>query len=276
MRTVWVTDIHLNFVSDAGFHRFIAEVRDAQPDAVLVGGDIGEAKSFAGYLERMAGEVGVPIHFVLGNHDYYQGSILGVRQAARDLSDRCDKLNWLAESDPIMLSEQTALVGHGGWGDARAADLLASDVILNDYLLIEELRQANGDNPLTSRDILTTQLVAALQRLGDEAAAHIRRMLPAALARCDHVIVLMHVPPFREACWHDGHISDDNWAPHFTCVAAGDALLEVANQHPAKQITVLCGHTHSAGFAKISDNLEVFTGDAVYRQPNVQRTIDVV
>ena len=53
MRIAWTTDLHLNFVSDAGVERFVEEVRNARPDAVLVGGDIGEADGFTGYLERI-------------------------------------------------------------------------------------------------------------------------------------------------------------------------------------------------------------------------------
>ena len=46
----------------------LEEVRDVHADAVLTGG--GEADSFAAYLERVADALGLPIHFVLGNHDY--------------------------------------------------------------------------------------------------------------------------------------------------------------------------------------------------------------
>jgi 3',5'-cyclic-AMP phosphodiesterase len=38
------------------------------------------------------------------------------------------------------LTPNTALVGHDGWGDGRLGDLNWSGVILNDFLLIEELR----------------------------------------------------------------------------------------------------------------------------------------
>ncbi len=275
MRVAWTTDLHLNFVSDTDIDQFLEEVRDVHADAVVVGGDIGEADTFAAYLERLTDAIGLPIHFVLGNHDYYKGSISGVREVARALSERSDLPNWLTESDPVWLTDNTALIGHGGWGDAQAADFLKSDVILNDYLLIEEFREANGDDVPSPENILTRNLMTVLQGLGDEAAAHFRRVLPTALQRCDHVLVLMHVPPFREACWHDGHLSDDNWAPHFTSVAAGEVLLEFMQQHPQKRMTVLCGHTHSSGSVQIRDNLEVLTGDAVYGRPKVQRVFDV-
>lgn len=40
-----------------------------------------------------------------------------------------------------------------------------------------------------------------------------------------------HVPPFREASWHQGRISDDDWLPHFTCKAVGDVLREAMVAH---------------------------------------------
>lgn len=275
MRIAWTTDLHLNCADARAIDRLVQELRDADADVVLVGGDVGEADSFAGYLERLAEAVGKAVHFVLGNHDYYRGSISGVRASARALCGRSDRLNWLADSGPVRLTDRTALVGHGGWGDARAADFLRSDVVLNDYLLIEELRETHRGGVPSVEWILSPDLMAVLQRLGDEAGEHFRRVVPEALARRDHVLALMHVPPFREACWHQGRTSDDNWAPHFTCVAAGEALLECMERRPEKRLTVLCGHTHGSGFVQVRKNLEVFTGGAEYGRPAVQRVIEI-
>jgi 3',5'-cyclic AMP phosphodiesterase CpdA len=273
VRVAWTTDLHLNFVDDEHVARFIGDVRNLRPDALLIGGDIGEADTFAGYLQRLADELDAPIHFVLGNHDYYKGSIAAVQEEARRICRDSNGLNWLAESDPVWLNDRTALVGHGGWGDARAGDFLASDVVLNDYLLIAELRSAADVR--RPENILNPVLMATLHRLGDETAEHLRRVLPEALGRREHVLVVMHVPPFREACWYRGTVSDDNWAPHFTCLAAGKVLLELAERHPQRQITVLCGHTHSPGHAQIRDNLEIRTGEAEYGEPKVQSVLEL-
>ena len=83
------------------------------------------------------------------------------------------------------------------------------------------------------------------------------------------------MPPFREACWHEGRISDDDWLPHFTCKAVGDVLSEAMRARPDRQMTVLCGHTHGAGEAEILPNLRVSTGGAVYGEPEVQRVFEV-
>ena len=109
--------------------------------------------------------------------------------------------------------------------------------------------------------------------LGDQAAAYFREILPKALARYRNMLLLTHVPPFKEACWHEGHISDDEFLPHFACQAVGDVLIEMMQSHPECNLTVLCGHTHGSGTAQILPNLQVKTGGAEYGQPALQETI---
>ena len=155
-------------------------------------------------------------------------------------------------------------MGHDGWADGRLGDYPNSDVVLNDYYLIEELRW------LDPRERLKR-----LNALGDEAAAHFRALLPEAFERFSHLIVVTHVPPFREASCHQGQPSNDNWLPHFSCKAVGEALVEAMTAHPDRQMTVLCGHTHGAGEAQILPNLLVLTGGAVYGEPRVQRVLEI-
>jgi 3',5'-cyclic AMP phosphodiesterase CpdA len=195
---------------------------------------------------------------VLGNHDFYGSSVSDVRGRATALS-RQGRAVWLGATDVVALSERTGLVGHDGWGDARFGDHHGSEVLLNDFIRIADLvlpdRQRLGE---------------ALGRLGDESAAHLGRVLPSALGRFDHVLVLTHVPPFREACWHDGKTASDDFLPYFACRATGEVLLEQASRHPDRRLTVLCGHTHSPGeFAPLA-NLRVLTGGARYGSPQVQ------
>jgi hypothetical protein len=80
-------------------------------------------------------------------------------------------------------------LGHDGWADGRPGDYAVSDVFLNDYLLIKELAGLDAEARL-----------GRLHDLDDEAAAHFRAGLPAALSGFRRLIVLTHVPPFREAC----------------------------------------------------------------------------
>jgi 3',5'-cyclic AMP phosphodiesterase CpdA len=275
-RIAWLTDLHLNFVTDDDrIAALVRDISDARPDTLLVGGDIGEAPTFASYLDDLATALKLPIYFVLGNHDYYKGSVAAVRDAALSLSQKSKQLTWLPDAGVVPLTEKTSLIGHGGWGDGRAGNFLQSGVVLNDYLLIEELRDAHGALYPIENAVLTVPLLKKLQALGDEAADHFRAVIPSAIQTSNNILVLTHVPPFREACWHEGNLSDDNWAPHFVCQAVGEVLVEFMRQHPEKQMTVLCGHTHSFGRASILDNLEVLTGQAKYGEPIVQQVLNV-
>ncbi len=281
-RLAWLTDLHLNFVAPARFDQLLGEIAAERPDGLLIGGDTGEGHSFVRYLERIAKAVGVPVWFVLGNHDFYRSSIVSTRLSARLASRREPNLHWLCDAGVVRVGEDTALVGHDGWADARTPNFDTSDVLLNDYLLIEELRATTGVEQFSPEAIasagvslLTPGLKMALHELGDESAAHFRRVVPEACEAAAHIVVLTHVPPFREACWHERRISDNNWAPHFCNVAAGRALAECMEARPDRRMTVLCGHTHGAGTATILPNLTVITGGARYGEPRLQRMIDV-
>jgi predicted MPP superfamily phosphohydrolase len=263
LRVAWLTDVHLNFVALGQVDAFLAEVRDCSPDVVLLGGDIAEAHDVVGYLERIDDALGRPVYFVLGNHDYYRGSIAQVRRDVAALCARRPRLCYLTQSEPRELAPGVGLVGHDGWADARTGDYLRSLVMMNDYKLIQELA---GMNKLDRWPLL--------RALGDEAAAHIRRVLPAALERYAEIVLLTHVPPLREACWHEGRTSDDEWAPHFTCQAMGEAIVEVMRERPDRKLTVLCGHTHGDGETWPLTNVRIITGGAEYGRPEVKRVFE--
>lgn len=264
MRITWVTDIHLNFVDDEGIERFCREIAATACDGLLIGGDIGEAPSIAPYLEGLAQSLQRPVYFVLGNHDYYHGSIRDVRQWAAAITAQSRWLRWLPAAGVIALTPRTALVGHDGWSDGRLGDFLGSPVRLNDYRLIAELRGL--EKPV---------LLAKLEALGDEAADYLSGILRQALPRFENTIVLTHVPPFRESCVYQGKPGDPNWLPHFTCKAMGDVLETLMGQYPGRQMTVLCGHSHSAAEIEVLPNLRVITGPARYGHPTVAAVFDV-
>jgi Icc protein len=264
LRAGWLTDIHLSFVSSGTRSRFYAQLRDQHLDVILLGGDIGEADSVVQFLTEIESGLGIPIYFVLGNHDFYRGSIAGVCEAVARRVAGSRWLRWLPTSGVVSLTDTTALVGHDSWADGRLGDFFGSDVMLNDYALIAELT-----------DLSWTERYAKLNALGDEAAAFLGDRVAEALSYRQNVVVLTHVPPFRESCWHEGHISNDDYLPHFACRAVGERLADIMRVHPESLMTVLCGHTHSSGRARILSNLEVFTGDAKYGEPRLQQVFEL-
>lgn len=258
-RLAWATDIHLDFVSFNGVVEFCYAVSQAACDALVITGDIGESDSVVGYLETLAARINLPIYFVLGNHDFYGGRIVEVRARVSELAAARQHLHYLPVAGVVPLNRTVALIGCDGWGDAQLGRGFHSRVELQDHYLIRDLAA-----------LPTMGRFARVRALGEEEAERVRELLPKALDEYQHVVFATHVPPFREACWHRGKISDDDWLPHFTCKAVGDALLEIMRKYRTRKLTVLCGHTHGAGVAQMLPNLVVYTGGAHYGMPALQ------
>ena len=269
MRLAWATDIHLNHATNAAQHKFCQAVKD-QADALVVTGDIAESPTIGRFLTAMMTLAERPCYFVLGNHDYYRGSIADTRFYVAQLVGEAKNLVYLNLTGVVELTPHAALVGHDGWADTRLGDFDDSDVILNDFLLIEELCCWKDSHTLDK-----PALRQALQALGDEAARHLKAVLPVAAEKYPHVIVATHVPPFREATWYQGRPSADDYLPFFSCKAVGDVLLDVAQSRSGCQILVLCGHTHGGGEVQVLENLRILTGPADYKKPEIQQIIDV-
>lgn len=261
-KILWTTDIHLNFLKNKELEFFIKEIQNKTPDILLIGGDTGEAQSVCSYLQKLEQAIECPIYFVLGNHDYYHGSLSKVNKSVCHLSDSSKKLFFLDTIPFVELTKEVALIGQGGWADGKFGDYKSSEVVLNDYVLIDEFIGLNKN-----------QRLKKLNELGNEAASKIKKKLIFVFKKYKKVLCLTHVPPFRESCWHEGKISDDNYLPHFSCKAAGEAIKKIMQSRPNCNLEVLCGHTHSPGSTQILDNLNVITGKASYGKPEIQKII---
>lgn len=173
---------------------------------------------------------------------------------------------WLPASGMQVLAGNTILVGQDGWADGRLGDYQNSRVAINDSRMITDLFQA--------KILGKFQLLEKMQVLADADAMQLQNDLQLAVNRDPKkIIVLTHVPPFKESCMHMGKISDDNWLPYFSSKIIGDVLLEVANKYPLIDFLVLCGHTHSEANYQVLPNLLVKAGKAEYRYPQLQEMI---
>ena len=75
----------------------------------------------------------MPIYFVLGNHDYYHGSIAETRARVIELCGTHPRLRYLTALDEVeALTRHVGLVGHDGWADGRAGDYARSLVMMQD------------------------------------------------------------------------------------------------------------------------------------------------
>ena len=265
----WLTDIHLNFVDDAEREWFLRSVGQ-QADAVAVSGDITDSRQLPEHLREIEEFIGKPIYFVLGNHDFYHSSVAETRPKATEIAQASQYLNYITSMGVVELSSTSAIIGHDGWADGRVGDYENSNVILSDHLLIGEISKWYERSTLDKSGLRNT-----LRSLADEAAQHLETTLEDAACRYDNIILVTHVPPFREASWHEGTVSDEDYLPYFACKVVGDVLGKVMQAHPQSRLLVLCGHTHGGGELKLLENLHVLTGEAEYGKPAIQQVVDI-
>ncbi len=262
-RLAWVTDPHLNHVPLQAWEQWINVVLLLRADGVVITGDVSESDDVVFQLIRLASELAMPVYFVLGNHDFYQGSIPDTRrrviEAARDES----RLNYLTDCRPIHLDDGVYLIGEDGWGDATVGDYENSLVRLNDFALIQDF---SCSDPARWKEMLIGEGQASAQRVAEKI-----EQVP---ADARQLLIATHVPPFRESCWYQGKTTDDHWAPFFVCGSIGRVLDRASQDRPQCMFTVLCGHTHNEGIARMRDNLIVYTGAAEYGVPEVEGMIE--
>lgn len=267
MKFTWLTDIHLNFLEQEARLLFYQDILKTNCDAILISGDIAEAPSIAEILQEMCTHTNKPIYFVLGNHDYYRGQIDQVREEMTFLTKSQPLLHWLPASGPQFLEKNIVLAGQDGWADGRFGDYYNSRASLNDSKMIIDLFQ--------QKILSKNHLLEKMQQLADADAKQLENNLKQALSKNPKkIIVLTHIPPFKEACWHKNRMSNDDYLPFFSSRATGDVLINIAQETPTIDFLVLCGHTHSAHTYQPLNNLVIQAGKAEYFQPKPQSIIE--
>lgn len=237
--------------------QFARTLSDEEVSGVILTGDI----TMAPYLERdlklLQSNLGVPVWYVHGNHDFYYGNFKDVWLKSQEITKLNSDIVWLdgAADEPISLTENSCLVGVDGWYDIQLGLAEHSRLRMTDFDLIENFRL---------EDHMT--IVSKSRQLAFESAEWLREKLLKAIAGSwKTVYVATHVPPFAEASLApDGSRSDSTWAPYMSNSILGTTLKEIAKTHPEKDFKVLCGHTHTPVICWILRNLEIKVGKAEY------------
>ncbi len=115
----WLTDIHLEFLGSKETIAFVKELASQKLDGLFLTGDISTASQIEAHLQLFEDLYQSPVYFVLGNHDYYGGSIEAVRKMVEKTCYKSKWLHWLPKSGIVALGKETCLIGHDGWADGR-------------------------------------------------------------------------------------------------------------------------------------------------------------
>lgn len=269
----WITDPHLNHLRDGKMLLdFVKRLDARKSDGLLITGDIAESQSLFEFLGLLSGAYRRPIYFVLGNHDYYGAWMKDTKALVKDVCQAVPAgiLNWMPDTDVLMINRRTAIVGHDGWYDGQEGKpgLRFS---------LEDFYAPRGVTDLIrALSFGSHYLFDKLWELGSAAAKHIRSAVTKAHNRGAHrVLILTHVPPFLEASYFRGKPSEARAAPFFVNKVLGDTLLDLAKEFPELKLEVYAGHTHSKREYQVQPNLVVHVGSARYgKLPTFQKPIE--
>ena len=259
----WASDLHLVFVPRGPLHAFCESLAQTSADAIAITGDISDGPRLERHLSLIAGSVQKPIFVLLGNHDRYHNSFADAEEQVRRVVEIHPHVHRLTGSEIIELNAHIALVGVDGWADGQSGSGPASPIVLSDTVLID--------------DLATLSRAAAWKKIAGLSCAFaetIKPTLSAAMSSFREVILLTHVPPLREATWHEGSMSAPDFLPHFCNARLGEVIREACARYRESKLTVLCGHTHSEGVHQEA-NLTVLTAGAAYGSPRIDRVLPI-
>ena len=147
-RTLWVTDPHLEFLTDDASTRaqFLQELRQEPADAIQITGDITNAANLKTELERLA-QLDGPVYFILGNHDFYGGTITGSSDIAKKVAkDYRERLIYLDDTWIVRLTNTATLTGVNGFADSLAGKGSKTKARINDFFHIQNFASLQNDS----------------------------------------------------------------------------------------------------------------------------------
>ncbi len=256
---VWMTDIHLDCLGQSQIIEWCQKVKQNNIDCegVLITGDIALAPILFASLRTLREHLEMPLWFVCGNHDFWDGSIVEIRKEILKGDLAKDGIVWLGGVEYVPFGESIALVGHDGWYDALNGDPKKSRFVMNDWFRTEEF-SGNLHN-----------VVSTARKLAAGAVTHIENACNKAIDDGrTKIIMLTHFPPFAESCFYRGQRTHEHALPWYSSRMMGEALSLLSEKHPAINFTVLCGHTHSFSDIAIRPNLRVVVGNSDYGSPD--------
>jgi len=267
----WCSDIHLDKLRrPEQFALFFDKINDPKyNDGIFITGDIALGNMIVEFLHAFEkAAANKKIWFVLGNHDYYNTSFKAMSNKLKKFDGQNSNCCYLTnKKQSVQLNDFTCLVGVDGWYDGKYAPFENSKLLMKDDIdLIKEFKSLSTMNDFYS----------SCKQYSVEFAKKLELQLQDAIEKnYKTVIVLTHVPPFKENSVYDGKQSDKDWLPFFSSKEIGDVLLKFAKNNPFVNFRVFCGHSHGTAYYSPIMNLECKTSYAKYGYPTITETITI-
>jgi predicted MPP superfamily phosphohydrolase len=277
MQIGWTTDIHLDMAGDVlgKIQKLSMDLRRC--DALIITGDISVSDVVVPHLSMLETVIEKPIYFVLGNHDYYGSNIGTVRRNVTNLCNSSSYLRYMSSVPFIKLGEGKYLIGHDGWYDAQNGNPNGDSLLMNDWIRIADFNSALRAS-LMGRTLNKNTIIGISRQLAQQSVNHVANSIKSVIKNSDHIIVMTHVPPFKEsfnASEKYSSIPSSEVLPWYTSKVMGDMLMNAARTYPHVKFTILSGHVHSHYDDDLLNNLNVKVGKSIYGNPQLLTSISV-
>ncbi len=261
-RLGWASDLHWDFANPDRRLQFSASIVAAKLSALVITGDIATRRRLPAALDALD-QLGIPVYFTTGNHDYYTGSFAVVNDELRKRCAQSKHLTRLGSGEIIRLTPEVVLVGHGGWADGKAGLGIDTTIKTNDSWLIQDLTLPKA------------QLFEEMKKLGEASASYLTTILPRAARQARRVLIATHVPPFPSACFYGGKPATAEALPHYVNQAMGESLIRAARENPHVTFQVLAGHTHERSCVHPTANIKVRVAAAEPCRPQLESVLEL-
>lgn len=253
-KILWQTDPHCNNLFPWQRLKYISKLKKEAANGLILSGDISNGVMLIHDL-KMYAKLGIPTYFCLGNHEYFWSSRKTIAQKVRQFCAEYPYMVWLEDQEePIRLDEEIAIIGVGGWFDAKYGDIKWLNW-KSDWWLIKEFRQLKS----------LEERVEYSRQLAKESTKTLKKRLLRAL-ELDYktIYIVTHFPPWLEATRDEGTIMEQFWLPYNTNIGMGKMIEEVMADYKKRNAFVLAGHIHQELFARISRNVQCQVGRGKY------------
>jgi predicted phosphohydrolase len=258
MRIVVTADLHYHALWARTLERFAWQIQDERPDCFILAGDVGHP--LANFRRGLAlfSDLTCPRLALAGNHDLWSGEHESQVLWDHLLGDAAREAGFLWLDRENVRLGNLGICGTLGWYDysAREPFLPIEDW---DYFVNKGMFDNDGNYVDWDR---TDQEFAALI-LGEFSARLAALCEDTAISQ---VLVVTHVPPFRENLVH----KPDNMTWSFNNAFAGNLTLGQAIVRCPKVSHVVSGHTHAGGHWQVPTphgTIESYVVGSDYGQP---------
>lgn len=260
MKICWLSDIHLNFVSEEAAKALFESVRVHDSQCVFVTGDISESPALSFHLDLMDQIVGKPVYFILGNHDFWYSTTQMIWENLPKLVNKMSFMKYMTAGTYMPLDTETCVIGHDGWYDARYGDAAGSKFGMRDWSIMGDYVNCKNIH----------QVIEKSQEIAAHSVEHFRKNLVETVKRYKKIVLLTHMPPFDDTHIYQGQIGEAHAQPWFTNRMLGELFYTAAKANPGIQFVVFAGHTHGRISKDILPNLLVHVAGVDYGAPVIQ------